>query len=87
MAHTSLPAPLCGEGITLLGRTLWQLTWRDRVAIERDATTLRELRRVPYPDEGWGICFEGGRRQAAVGDEQRLGTTHLPRSAHPREDR
>ncbi|MGA5136221.1 glutaminyl-peptide cyclotransferase [Streptomyces azureus] len=68
MVHTSLPAPLFGEGITLLGRTLWQLTWRDRIAIERDATTLRELRRVPYPDEGWGICFDRGRRQLVTSD-------------------
>ncbi|MFD9969172.1 glutaminyl-peptide cyclotransferase [Streptomyces sp. NPDC059015] len=53
-----LPAPLFGEGITVVGRTLWQLTWRDGVAIERDATTLAELRRVPYEDEGWGVCHQ-----------------------------
>ncbi|MET8398217.1 glutaminyl-peptide cyclotransferase [Streptomyces sp900116325] len=57
-ARVALPAPLFGEGITVLGRTLWQLTWRNRIAIERDATTLAELRRVPYPDDGWGMCFQ-----------------------------
>lgn len=55
--HKALPAPLFGEGITVLGRTLWQLTWRNRIAIERDAGTLEELRRVAYPDDGWGVCF------------------------------
>jgi glutamine cyclotransferase len=56
--RAALPAPLFGEGITVLGRTLWQLTWRDRIAIERDAKTLAELRRVPYPDDGWGVCLQ-----------------------------
>ncbi|MEH0578087.1 glutaminyl-peptide cyclotransferase [Streptomyces sp. B21-108] len=67
-ARVGLPAPLFGEGITLVGRTLWQLTWRDRIAIERDATTLRELRRLPYPDEGWGICFDRLKRQLVTSD-------------------
>ncbi|MDQ0989416.1 glutaminyl-peptide cyclotransferase [Streptomyces sp. V3I7] len=79
MVHTSLPAPLFGEGITL-GRTLWQLTWRDRIAIERDATTLRELRRVPYPDEGWGICFDRGRRQSVTSDGSARLTFRDPRT-------
>ncbi|GAB2756621.1 glutaminyl-peptide cyclotransferase [Streptomyces bullii] len=56
--QVELPAPLFGEGITVLGRTLWQLTWRNRIAIERDVRTLSEVRRVPYPDEGWGVCHQ-----------------------------
>ncbi|MET7690718.1 glutaminyl-peptide cyclotransferase [Streptomyces sp. NPDC005483] len=78
--HTSLPDPLFGEGITLLGRTVWQLTWRDRIAIERDATTLRELRRVPYPDEGWGICFDRGRWQLVTSDGSARLTFRDPRT-------
>ncbi|MEV5436053.1 glutaminyl-peptide cyclotransferase [Streptomyces sp. NPDC052682] len=80
VVHTSLPAPLFGEGITLLGRTLWQLTWRDRIAIKRDATTLRELRRVPYPDEGWGICYDRGKRQLVTSDGSALLTFRDPRT-------
>ncbi|MGR8010922.1 glutaminyl-peptide cyclotransferase [Streptomyces hypolithicus] len=45
--RTALPAPLFGEGITVLGRTPWQLTWRNRTAVERDVKTLKELRPVP----------------------------------------
>ncbi|MGR6971724.1 glutaminyl-peptide cyclotransferase [Streptomyces cynarae] len=66
--RAALPAPLFGEGITLLGRTLWQLTWRDRIAIERDTKTLKELRRVPYPDEGWGICLDRTRHRLVTSD-------------------
>jgi glutamine cyclotransferase len=54
----SLPEPLFGEGITVIGSRLWQLTWRDGVAIERDSDTLAELRRVDYDGEGWGLCHQ-----------------------------
>ncbi|MGW3742132.1 glutaminyl-peptide cyclotransferase [Streptomyces sp. NPDC005146] len=69
-ARVALSPPLFGEGITVLDRTLWQLTWQNRIAIERDLTTLAELRRVPYPDDGWGMCFQ----QSA----HRLGTADVP---------
>jgi glutaminyl-peptide cyclotransferase len=48
-----------GEGITVLADRVWQLTWRDGVAIERDRKTLAELRRVHYEGEGWGLCHQG----------------------------
>lgn len=66
--RATLPAPLFGEGITLLGQTLWQLTWRDRIALERDAKTLAEVRRVPYPDDGWGMCLQRARRRLVTSD-------------------
>jgi glutaminyl-peptide cyclotransferase len=53
-----LPSDLFGEGITVVGPTIWQLTWRDGVAIQRDRDTLAELRRVGYPGEGWGLCHQ-----------------------------
>lgn len=52
---TELPG-LFGEGITVLGPTVWQITWQDGVAIEWDAKTLTERRRVSYTGEGWGLC-------------------------------
>ncbi len=56
-----LPSPLFGEGITVVGERIWQLTWRDGVAIERDRASLAEVRRVPYEGEGWGLCLDGDR--------------------------
>ncbi|HEX7308650.1 glutaminyl-peptide cyclotransferase [Lentzea sp.] len=56
-----LPADFFGEGITVVGDTIWQITWRNGVAIERDRGTLNELRRVSYRGEGWGICDDGKR--------------------------
>jgi glutaminyl-peptide cyclotransferase len=66
----SLPASLFGEGITVLGPTLWQLTWQDGVAIERDSRTLAELRRVSYRGEGWGLCHRRGRLVMSDGSDQ-----------------
>ncbi|WP_090097403.1 glutaminyl-peptide cyclotransferase [Lentzea jiangxiensis] len=56
-----LPPDFFGEGITVVGDTIWQITWRNGVAIERDRGTLDELRRVSYEGEGWGICDDGQR--------------------------
>ncbi|MFE7324348.1 glutaminyl-peptide cyclotransferase [Streptomyces sp. NPDC057565] len=58
VARAELPPPLFGEGITVMGPTLLQLTWQNGIAVERDARTLAELRRVPYRDEGWGVCYQ-----------------------------
>ncbi|NLU82429.1 glutaminyl-peptide cyclotransferase [Rhodococcus sp. HNM0569] len=65
LARVDLPAPLFGEGVTVDGDTVWQLTWRNGIAIERDATTLAERRRVDVDGEGWGICT----RPDAAGDD------------------
>ncbi|SEP88417.1 glutaminyl-peptide cyclotransferase [Lentzea albida] len=56
-----LPPDFFGEGITVVGDTIWQITWQNGVAIERDRKTLDELRRVSYEGEGWGICDDGRR--------------------------
>ena len=53
-----LPADLFGEGITVAGDTIWQITWRDGVAIRRDRATLAEEGRVSYDGEGWGLCHD-----------------------------
>lgn len=68
--YAELPAPLFGEGITLTGDTLWQLTWRNGIAIERDPTTLAERRRVSYRGEGWGLCHQqaAGRGRLVMSD-------------------
>ncbi|WP_374108084.1 glutaminyl-peptide cyclotransferase [Saccharopolyspora sp. 6V] len=61
LGEERLPADLFGEGITVAGDRIWQLTWQEGVALERDRTSLRELRRVDYDGEGWGLCHDGSR--------------------------
>jgi glutamine cyclotransferase len=70
VATATLPAPLFGEGVTRVGDTLWEMTWRDHVAVERDARTLVERRRVTLDDEGWGLCHRtrSGRTELLASD-------------------
>ncbi|TWF92511.1 glutamine cyclotransferase [Saccharopolyspora dendranthemae] len=65
-----LPAEFFGEGITVTGDRIWQLTWQEGVAFERDRATLRELRRVEYPGEGWGLCSDGRRLVMSDGSDR-----------------
>ncbi|WP_419995677.1 glutaminyl-peptide cyclotransferase [Streptomyces boninensis] len=68
-ARTNLPARIFGEGITLVGRDrLWQLTWQDGIAYERDPKTLRERRQVRYEGEGWGLCHDAAGRRLVMSD-------------------
>lgn len=50
-----------GEGATRHDDTVWQLTWKNGVAVRRDAATLAETGRVSYSGEGWGLCSNGER--------------------------
>ncbi|ODU01758.1 MAG: glutaminyl-peptide cyclotransferase [Pseudonocardia sp. SCN 72-86] len=56
-----LPGTLFGEGLTVVGDTIWQLTWRDGVVLEWDRATLTLRRQVPMSGEGWGLCRDGSR--------------------------
>ncbi|MEU4738841.1 glutaminyl-peptide cyclotransferase [Actinosynnema sp. NPDC023658] len=68
--RVELPQPLFGEGITVVDDRVWQLTWRDGVAIEWDRDTLEEVRRVTYEGEGWGLCRDGGRLVMSDGSDE-----------------
>jgi glutamine cyclotransferase len=56
-----LPDRFFGEGITIDGNTIVQLTWRAHVGFVYDKSSLRPLRRFSYPTEGWGITHDGRR--------------------------
>ena len=42
-----------------MGSHLWQLTWRERVALRWDLRSLTLLETISYNREGWGICNAG----------------------------
>lgn len=50
-----------GEGITQVGDRIWQLTWQNGVAYQRDARTLAVTKEARFPGEGWGLCAQGER--------------------------
>lgn len=65
-----LPADVFGEGITVAGDTIWQITWQDGIAIRRDRATLAETGRVTYEGEGWGLCHDGSRLIMSDGSDR-----------------
>ncbi len=65
-----LPAPVFGEGLTVVGDRIWVMTYQDRVVLEYDRATLTLLRQRPLADEGWGLCSEGGRLVRSDGTDR-----------------
>jgi glutamine cyclotransferase len=55
----SLPDQYFGEGITLVGDKIIQLTWQSHVGFVYDKYTFELLQNFSYPTEGWGITYDG----------------------------
>ena len=55
----SLPDQFFGEGVTLWGDKLIQLTWRSKVGFVYDKDNLSLLTEFAYPTEGWGLTHDG----------------------------
>jgi glutaminyl-peptide cyclotransferase len=63
-----LPASAFGEGMTIVGDQIWQLTWQEEVAFRRDRHTLAEREQVSYSGEGWGVCYDRGADRLVMSD-------------------
>jgi len=63
---------LFGEGITVVGATIWQLTYRQGIAIQRDRDTFAELRRASFTGEGLGLCHDAANRLVMSDGTDRL---------------
>ncbi len=48
-----------GEGITIFGDKLYELTWQAQTGFIYDADTLDLLGSFTYPTEGWGMTHDG----------------------------
>jgi glutamine cyclotransferase len=49
-----------GEGITIFGDEIFQLTWRSGKCFVYDKNNLQiKLKEFAYPGEGWGLCNDG----------------------------
>lgn len=56
-----LPVTLFGEGITIFGDKLYQLTWKAGLGFVYNKDTFELLGEFRYPTEGWGITHDGAR--------------------------
>jgi len=56
-----LAPDLFGEGITVIGDRIYQLTWKNKVAFLYDRESFEELQQYTYDTEGWGLTYDGTR--------------------------
>lgn len=56
-----------GEGITILGNRLYQLTWQSHVGFIYDKDSFEFQETFQYPTEGWGITHDDERLIMSVG--------------------
>ena len=56
-----LPDQLWGEGITIFGERIIQLTWQSGIGFVYDKNSFELLKEFNYPTKGWGITHDGER--------------------------
>jgi glutamine cyclotransferase len=59
LARRPLGADRFGEGLALLNRRLYQLTWESQVGYVYDAATLAPVDSFHYAGQGWGLTTDG----------------------------
>ena len=64
-----LPDRYFGEGITLIGDEVFQITWQEHKGWVYDARTFEKLRSFRYEGEGWGLTDDGRRLVMSDGTE------------------
>ena len=69
-ARVDLPEEFFGEGLTVAGDEIFQLTWRSGTALVYDRGTLGLLREHRYQGEGWGLCEMDGELIMANGSDR-----------------
>jgi glutamine cyclotransferase len=67
-----------GEGLSILGKEMFVLTWKEGTAYVFEPDTFKPIRTHTYPGEGWGLANDG--RQLIMSD----GTSTL-RFINPRD--
>ena len=65
-AEAQLPPEFYAEGLCRVGGGIWQLTWKERVALRWDAATLEPVEQVSFNREGWGMGAVPADRGEAV---------------------
>lgn len=55
----TLPDQYFGEGITIVGDKIIQLTWQSHIGFIYDKTTFALLGNFSFSTEGWGLTYDG----------------------------
>jgi len=54
-----LPAHFFGEGVTIHGDKIIQLTWQSHIGFVYDKSSFELVQKFNYATEGWGITYDG----------------------------
>lgn len=55
-----VPDPtIFGEGITIFQNKIYQLTWKNHIAVVYDLNTFKKRGQFEWPHEGWGVTNNG----------------------------
>ncbi len=57
--HVDLPSDLFGEGVTVMGGRVFQITWQENTGFVYSADDLAEIQSFSYDGEGWGLTHDG----------------------------
>jgi len=57
----ALPLDFYGEGVTIFGDAIYQLTWKSHVGFVYDKASFAFRRAWSYPSEGWGLTHDDTR--------------------------
>ncbi len=70
IARVALDRSVFGEGLTVVGEELVQITWREGRAFRWDRRSLAPVGEWGYEGEGWGICLMGSRLVMSNGSDR-----------------
>jgi len=59
LQEKELSSEYFGEGITIFGDRIIQLTWKSNLGLVYDKTSFEQLETFEYDTEGWGITHDG----------------------------
>jgi glutamine cyclotransferase len=54
-----LPSRYFGEGISIVGERIFQLTWQSNIVFVYDLNTFETITSHYHPTEGWGLAWDG----------------------------
>ena len=55
----TLESKYFGEGISIIGDKLYQLTWQQNICFVYDKNSFEKIEEFSYSGEGWGLCNDG----------------------------
>lgn len=54
-----LPDDFFGEGLTIMGDQIYQITYKNRICFVYEKGTLKKVKQFNYTGEGWGLANDG----------------------------